>query len=128
MVRNYYRPPDQWEPVDEAFFLQLQEASHSEALILVGDFKHLDICWENDMVGCKQSWRFVESVEDNFPVQILDKPTRDEALLDLVCSNAEEIGGSLGCSNPTLVELVVLRNRGLAKSGIRTLNFRRANF
>jgi len=25
----YYRPPDQTEPVDEAFYLQLQEASQS---------------------------------------------------------------------------------------------------
>lgn len=32
----YYRPPDQVGPVDEAFFLQLQETSLSQALILPG--------------------------------------------------------------------------------------------
>jgi len=38
-----YRPPDQGEPVDEAFLLQLQEVSCSRALVLMGDFNHMDI-------------------------------------------------------------------------------------
>jgi len=37
-----------------------------------------------------------------------------------------KIGGSLGCS--ALVEFVILRNVGLAKSGVRTLNFGRVIF
>ena len=40
VVRVYYRPPDQGEPVDEAFLLQLQEVSCLHALILMGDFNH----------------------------------------------------------------------------------------
>lgn len=48
------------------------------------------------MEGFKQSWRFLESVEDNFLVQILGKQIRDEALLDLVCGSVDEIEGSLG--------------------------------
>ena len=67
------------------------------------------------------SRKFLESVEDNFLVQVLDGPTQGEALLDLVLTNAEEsitevkIGGSLGCSDHGLVELVFWRNAGLAK-------------
>jgi len=38
-----------------------------------------------------------------------------------------KIRGSLGCSNHALVEFVILRNVGLAKCGVRTLNFRRVN-
>lgn len=55
-------------------------------------------------------------------------------LLDLVLTNeAEIIKGiknevSLGCSDHALVEFVIGRNAGLAKSIVRTLNFRRANF
>ena len=44
VVGVYYRPPGQGEPVDEAFLLQLQEVSCSQALVLMGDFNHLDIC------------------------------------------------------------------------------------
>jgi len=43
VVGVYYRPPDQEEPADEAFFLQLQEALHSQPLILLGDFSHPNI-------------------------------------------------------------------------------------
>jgi len=39
-----------------------------------------------------------------------------------------KIGGSLGCSDHALVEFVTSRNVSLAKSGVRTLNFRRDNF
>ena len=51
-----YRPPDQGEPVDEAFLLQLQEVSCLRALVLIGDFNHPDICWDSGMVGGRQSW------------------------------------------------------------------------
>ncbi|XP_068265463.1 ciliary microtubule associated protein 1A-like [Nyctibius grandis] len=40
-------PPDQGDPIDEAFILQLQEASHSQALVLLGDFNHPNICWKS---------------------------------------------------------------------------------
>ena len=39
-----------------------------------------------------------------------------------------KIGGSLGCSDCPLVEFVILKNAGLAKSRAGTLCFRRANF
>lgn len=55
------------------------------------------------------------------------------ALLDLVLTNVEDIKevstrGSLDCSNHALVEFVILRYVGMAKSGVRTLKFKRLNF
>jgi len=38
-VGVYYRPPDQEEELDEAFYRQLQAASQSQALVLMGDFQ-----------------------------------------------------------------------------------------
>jgi len=63
----------------------------------------------------------------------LDRLIRCEALLDLLLISAEIIkgikaGGRLGCSYHTLVVFMIYRNVGLAKSGIRTLNFGRVNF
>ena len=120
--------------MDEAFLLQLQEVSHLRALVLMGDFNHLDICWDSGMVGGRQSRRFLETVEDNILVHVMGGPTRTEALLDLVLTNAEErvrevkTGGSLGCSDHALLEFLILKNVGLAKSRDRTLYFRRAKF
>ena len=114
--------------------LQLQEVLCLRALVLMGDFNHPDICWDSGMAGGRQSGRFLESVEDSFLVRVIDGPTRGEALLDWVLINEEEsirevkIGGSLGCSDHTLVEFVILKNVGLAKSRARTLCFRRENF
>ncbi len=52
--------------------LQLQEGLSSRALVLMEDFNHPDICWDSAMVGGRQSKRFLESVEDNFLVQVID--------------------------------------------------------
>jgi len=44
-----------------------------QAVILVGDFNHQDICWENNTVGCKKTRTVLESAEDKFLVQVLKK-------------------------------------------------------
>lgn len=66
----------------------------------------------------------MECLENDFLVQILDKLTRERALLseDMVLISAEElievkIGSSLGCSDYMLVEFVISRNMILAESG-----------
>jgi len=84
-----YRLPDQGELVDEAFLFQLQEATRLHVLIPMGNFNHMDVCWESYTAGCEQSRRLLECSEYN--IQILDKPTRGEALLDLVLISADEL-------------------------------------
>lgn len=64
VIEVYYRMPNQEEPVDEALLLQLQEVSHPQAFIQMGDFNHQDVCWEGNTLGCKQSGRVLESLED----------------------------------------------------------------
>ncbi|PKU45940.1 hypothetical protein llap_3743 [Limosa lapponica baueri] len=55
-------------------------------------------------------------------------------ILDLLVTNASELigdiktGGSLGCSDHALVEFAVLTDMYQAKSKVRTLNFRKADF
>jgi len=57
----------------------------------MGNFNHLDVCWVSKTVHCMQFRRLLESVEDNFLIQVLDRPNREEALLDLVLTNADEL-------------------------------------
>ena len=101
--------------------LQLQEVSRSQALVLMEDFNHPDICWDSGTVGGRQSSKFLEPVEDKFLVQVLGGLIQGEALLDLVLTNTKEIiievkiGGSMGCSDHALLEFVIWRNAGLAK-------------
>jgi len=54
--------------------------------------------------------------------------------MDPLLISAEEIikqfkiEGDLACSNFALVEFVISRNMGLAKSRVKTMKFKRANF
>ncbi|KAK4818860.1 hypothetical protein QYF61_020079 [Mycteria americana] len=70
LVGVYYRPFNQGE-VDEEFVLQLQEALHMQALILIRDINYPNICWKSSTANCKQSSELLECDEDNFLVQMM---------------------------------------------------------
>ena len=82
------------------------------------------------MAHCKKSRRLQECAEDNLLVQVVDKSTSYETLMDLLLTNIKEIikEVKIGSSNHDLVEFAISRNTGLAKSEVRNLNFRRAKF
>ncbi|GAB0204485.1 hypothetical protein GRJ2_002914100 [Grus japonensis] len=129
-----YRPPDQGDRVDEVFYRQLGAPSCSQALILMGDFNHPNICWRDNKVGHKQSKRFLECVGDNFLLQVIEEPTRRGAMLDLILTNKEglvgdvKLKGSLGCSDHEMVEFRILRAVRRVHSKLTILDFRRADF
>ncbi|GAB0183586.1 hypothetical protein GRJ2_000823900 [Grus japonensis] len=96
-------------------YRQTGAASRSQALVLMGDFNHPDICWRDNAAERKQSRRFLECLDDNFLLQVTEKPTRRGAMLDLVLTNKEglvgnvKLKGSLGCSDHEMVEFKILR-------------------
>lgn len=89
MAGVYHRVPDICKSVD--FLLEIQKSSCLHAFILMGDFNHLHVCWESGTADCKQSRRLLECTEDNFLVLVLDKPTREAVLLDLVLTSADKL-------------------------------------
>lgn len=82
----------------------------------------------------KHSKRFLECVEGNFLMQLLNVPTRSGALLALLLTNKEDlfgdvtVNGSLGCSDLKITEFEILRAMRKTNSRIKTLDFRRADF
>ncbi|GAB0199646.1 hypothetical protein GRJ2_002430000 [Grus japonensis] len=129
-----YRPPDQGDRADEALYRQIGAASRSQALVLMGDFNHPDICWRDNAAERKQSRKFLECVDDNFLLQVTEEPTRRGAVLDLILTNKEglvrdvKLKDSLGCSDHEMVEFRILRAARRAHSKLTTLDFSRANF
>ncbi|GAB0177047.1 mitochondrial enolase superfamily member 1 [Grus japonensis] len=127
------RPPDQGDRADEALYRQIGAASRSQALVLVGDFNHPDICWRDNAAGHRQSRKFLECVNDNFLLQVTEEPTRRGAMLDLILTNKEgtvgdmKLKGSLGCSDHEMVEFRILRAARRAHSKLTILHFRRAD-
>ena len=71
MVGVCYRPPNQDEEKDEAFYEQLVEVVRSPALVPTGDFNFPDVCWKYNTAQRKQSKRFLECVEDSFLTQLV---------------------------------------------------------
>ncbi|GAB0203230.1 hypothetical protein GRJ2_002788600 [Grus japonensis] len=106
-------PPGQDEEVDEAFCRQLEVASQSQALVVMGDFHHPDICWKGNRARHTQSRRFLQSIDDNFLTQLVEEPTRRGMLLDLVLTNKEGLVEDLkvGGSDHEMVEFRILCGR-----------------
>ena len=81
-----------------------------------------------------QFGRFLQSIDGNFLMQVVEEPTRKGALLDLVLMSKEglvedvKVGGSLGSSDHEMVNFRILRGGSRPISRIKTLDFRRANF
>ncbi|GAB0195782.1 hypothetical protein GRJ2_002043500 [Grus japonensis] len=79
----------------------------------MGDFNHPDICWRDNAAGHKQSGRFLECVNDNFLLEVIEEPTGRGAMLDLVLTDKEGLMGnvklkdSLGCSDHEMVEFQI---------------------
>ncbi|XP_051640625.1 uncharacterized protein LOC127469851 [Manacus candei] len=134
LVGVCYRPPNQDDEDDEFFYKQLADVSKSPALVLVGDFNLLDVCWELHTAEKRQSRRFLECIEDNFLLQLVNEPTRDGALLDLLFTNREGlvgdvvVGGRLGHSDHEIIEFSILRDARRAINKTSTLDFQRADF
>lgn len=79
-----------------------------------------------------QSRRLMECLNENFLTQLIGKPTRRGALLDLVLKTKELIGtfkvkGSLGYSDHEMVKFRMLRRRTRTKSQFSTLDFRKVD-
>jgi len=100
----------------------------------MGDFNHPDISWEDHTARQAQSRRFLQSIDDNFLMQVVEEPTRKGTLLDLLLTNKEGLvedvktGGRLGCSDHEIVEFRILRGGSRVISRIKTLDLRRDNF
>ncbi|GAB0209349.1 hypothetical protein GRJ2_003400600 [Grus japonensis] len=100
----------------------------------MGGLKHLDICWRDNTAGHKQSRKFLECINDNFLLQVIEEPMRRGAMLHLVLTNKEglvgnvKLKGSLGCSDHKMVEFKILRAARRVHSKLTTLDFRRADF
>lgn len=78
----WYRLLGWEEEVDDSFFRQLEEISHLQALIFMGEFPHPSTCWKDNTARQKQC-RFLESLDDNFH-QVTKKLLSRGAVLDLI--------------------------------------------
>jgi len=115
-------------------FLMIGTASHSQTLVLMRVFEHPHNCWKNYTTEHKQSRRFLESVDENFFLQVIEEPTRTSALLDLILAKKEGLiedvktKDSLGYNDCEMMEFRILREWSKVKSKLTNFNYRKADF
>lgn len=94
---------------------------------------------ENYISGHFPAWKDISessqtALVDNFLRQILKRPPRSNAPLDLLCINREKLvmntaaDGSLPCNDHRVTEFRISRKDTKLNSRVRILNFRRWDF
>ncbi|KAJ7414311.1 dtw domain-containing protein 2 [Willisornis vidua] len=112
-----YGPSNQDDEGDELFYKQLADVSKLPAVVLMDDFNLPDICWELNTAK-RQSRRFLDCIEDDFLLQLVNEPTRGGVLLNPLFTNRERLVGDvvvrgyLGHSDE-MMEFSILRDRDL---------------
>ena len=87
---------------------------------------------KNNIAAHMSSIKILESVEDCFFIQMVDVPTRNEALLDMLLTTQENllcsisVSDSLGCSDHNSVEFGILLSTLRVSTKTKVLDFRRA--
>lgn len=120
--------------MDEALYRQIGGTLRSQILILMGDSDYPAVLWRDNTTRHKQSRRFLECVDDNFLLQVIEEPMRKGAMLDLILTNKEKflenvkVKRNLSCSDHELVEFKILRAEKRAYSKVSVLDFRKANW
>ena len=97
----FYRPPNNDPKPLEDLQVALQELSTNE-LILLGDFNLPEIHWLNNRV-LQQSDIYtlmMDIVHDNFLTQLINEPTRDSNILDLVLTTSPDLVNYLFIGEP----------------------------
>lgn len=95
-------------------FGSLRQTLCQHNLVLTNYLTHRDIYWKNSEAAHTSSIKFLECREDCFLTQMLDVPTRNEALLEMLLTNQEKllcnisVNDSLDCSDHNIVEFGIL--------------------
>ncbi|KAJ7424810.1 hypothetical protein WISP_26561 [Willisornis vidua] len=103
-------------------------------LPFLGYFNLPEINWEHHAAGTIPVRRFLKNLDDNFIEQVLMKPTRKNALLELLLVNRVDpmsevdIGACLGHSDHENTKFKISVDRRKSASKTSTVDMRRADF
>ena len=98
----FYRPPNSETKPLEVLQTALQEIGLRNDLILVGDFNLSAFDWQNTCTlnNSANYTLLLDIVYDNFLTPLVNSPTREENILDLVLVSAPDIVDNLTVEEP----------------------------
>ncbi|MCP4269715.1 MAG: hypothetical protein GY777_29775 [Candidatus Brocadiaceae bacterium] len=128
-----YRPPNLNRESSKLIWDEVGRACRNRNVCIVGDFNYRNINWV-EKTGNIEAEDFLEVVNDNFLFQHVIEPTRNENILDLVLSKAEnmihgiEIGGQLASSDHEEIRFGIKSSQNQIENVTSVPNFRQANY
>ena len=98
----FYRPPNNDTKPLEDLQTALQEIALRNDLLIVGDFNLSAFDWENTCAlnNSANYTLLLDIVHDNFLTQLVNSPTREKNILDLVLVSAPDIVDNLIVAEP----------------------------
>ena len=127
-----YRSPDSTFENDEHIVNDIKKARNWSKVCILGDFNLPNIDWINMAYQGRNS--ILEAFLDNYFLQLVDEPTRQNNILDLVCCNSLnfvndiEILEPLGESDHNSLNFKLSFNHVVNKSRTKIPIFKFANF
>ena len=114
LLCNIYRSPNNSKVNDQLLndtMRKLSDTGHYKQILMVGDFNHPGISWEDVIANGEDDYNFLETVRDCFLTQHVSTPTRGRgaqipSVLDLVLTSVDDaiefidVGGPSGLKWP----------------------------
>ena len=133
IIGTVYRPPKQQAADDVVLYREINSLSLNKQAIIIGDFNCPNIDW-GSMHGDQEGNKLIEMIEDTFLTQIVDQPTRENNILDLILvtdpdliSNCE-VGEKVNGCDHHLIRFDVNIEQKLCENKSQKPDYKRANF
>jgi len=130
----FYRPPNSNRDVEEQIGRQILDKCRSNRVVVMGDFNFPSIDWNHLSAYSLDGADFVRCVQEGFLTQYVDKPTRGEAILDLVIGNEPgqvsdlSVGEHFGDSDHNSLTFTIVMERDRSRRYEKVFNWGRGNY
>ena len=130
----FYRPPNSDRDVEERIGKQILERCNNNRVGVMGDFNFPNIDWNLPKARGLDGEEFVRCVQEGFLTQYVDKPTRGEAVLDLVLGNEPgqvsdlSVGEHFGDSDHNSISFTLALERDRIRRTRKMFNWSKGNY
>jgi ribonucleases P/MRP protein subunit RPP40 len=127
-----YRPPNSLIENDMALYTLLHRVTENKAVI-VGDFNFPELDWSR-LETISDDHAFVKCVNDNFLIQLVDNPTRENNILDLVLTSDSSIisnvtvGEPFESSDHQIIRWQLIGITNMIKNNVANFNYFKADY
>ncbi|XP_062901339.1 uncharacterized protein LOC134345105 [Mobula hypostoma] len=134
LLGGFYRPPGSSRDTEEQIGRQILERCKNNRVVIMGDFNFPNIDWHLISSKGLDGAEFVKCVQDGFLSQYVDRPTRGNAILDLVLGNKPgqvtdpSVSEHLGDSDHRCLAFIIIMEKDRIREDRKIFSCGRANY